>query len=107
MKNLPRTSFNLGKQQIVIRRLSDQKTFLMDFIQQFLAVEPEALFAKTSSFIIHTPSPSFLIILVSICLIVLVMMVVFLIGVCHLCRNTTPSVSESPAESVTLVEGML
>ena len=94
MKNLPRTSFNLGKQQIVIRRLSDQKTFLMDFIQQFLAVEPEALFAKTSSFITHTPSPSFLLILVSICLIVLVMFVVFLVGVCHLCRNTTPSVSE-------------
>ena len=77
------------------------------FIQHFLAVEPEALFAKTSSFITHTPSPSFLIILVSMCLIVLVMFVVFLVGVCHLCRNTTPSVSESPAESVTLVEGML
>ena len=76
----------------------------MDFIQQFLAVEPEALFAKT---VTHTPPPSFLIMLVSICIIVLVMLVVFMVGVCHLCRNTTPSVSESPAESVTLVEGML
>ena len=64
------------------------------FIQKFLAVEQEALFAKTSSFITHTPSPSFLIILVSMCLIVLVMLVVFLVGVYHLCRDTTPSVSE-------------
>ena len=64
------------------------------FIQKFLEVEQEALFAKTSSFITHTPSPSFLIILVSMCLIVLVMLVVFLVGVYHLCRDTTPSVSE-------------
>ena len=64
------------------------------FIQKFLEVEQEALFAKTSSFITHTPSPSFLIILVSMCLIVLVMFVVFLVGVYHLCRDTTPSVSE-------------
>ena len=64
------------------------------FIQKFLEVEQEALLAKTSSFITHTPSPSFLIILVSMCLIVLVMLVVFLVGVYHLCRDTTPSVSE-------------
>ena len=64
------------------------------FIQKFLEVEQEALFAKTSSFITHTPSPSFLIILVSMCLIVLVMFLVFLVGVYHLCRDTTPSVSE-------------
>ena len=71
----------------------------MDFIQQFLAVKPEALFKTVT----HTPPTSFLIMLVSICVIVLVMLVVFMVGVCHLCR-TTPSVSESLAESVTLVE---
>ena len=79
----------------------------MDFIERFLAVEPEALFARTADLITHTPSPSFLLILVSICLIVVVMFVVFLYGVFLLCRNTTPSVTSSPAESVTLVEGML
>ena len=64
------------------------------FIQKFLEVEQEALFTKTSSLTIHNPSPSLLIILVLMCLIVLVMLVVFLVGVYHLCRNTTPSVSE-------------
>ena len=83
------------------------QTCLMDFIEQFLAIKPETLVARTANNITHTPSPSFLLILVSICLIVVVIFVVFLYGVFLLCRNTTPSVSSSPAESVTLVEGML
>ena len=79
----------------------------MDFIEQFLAIKPETLSARTANLITHTPSPSFFLILVLICLIVVTMFVVFLYGVFLLCRNTTPSVSSSPAESVTLVEGML
>ena len=70
----------------------------MDFVQQFLALKPEVLFKTVN----HTPPTTFLIILVAIGVIVLVMMVIFMVGVCHLCR-TTPSVSESH-ESVTLVE---
>ena len=64
------------------------------FIQKFLEVEQEALFTKTSSLITHTPSPSLLIILVLMCLIVLVMLGVFLVGVYHLCQDTPPSVPE-------------
>ena len=79
----------------------------MDFIEQFLAIKPETLVARTANLISHTPSPSFFLILVLICLIVVTMFVVFLYGVFLLCRNTTPSVSDSPTETVTLVEGML
>ena len=70
----------------------------MDFVQQFLALKPEVLFKTVN----HTPPTTFLIMLVAICVIVLVMMIIFMVGVCHLCR-TTPSISESD-ESVTLVE---
>ena len=64
------------------------------FIQKFLEVEQEALLTKTSSLITHTPSPSLFIILVVVCLIVLVMLGVFLVGVYHLCQDTTTPVPE-------------
>ena len=64
------------------------------FIKKFLEVEQEAIFTKTSSLISHTPSPSLHIILVVVCLIVLVMLGVFLVGVYHLCQDTTTPVPE-------------
>ena len=70
----------------------------MDFIQDFLSLKPEVLFKTVK----YTPPTTFIIMLIAICVIVMTMMVIFIIGVCQLCK-TTPSISESD-ESVTLVE---
>ena len=82
----------------------------MDFVQEFLKLKPEILFKTVNHTVSevlfktvnHTPPTTFLIMPVAICVIVLVMMIVFMVGMCQLCR-TTPSISESD-ESVTLVE---
>ena len=70
----------------------------MDFVQQFLSIKPEEMF-KTIN---REPPTTFLFGLIAICGIVLTMTIIFIIGLCNLCR-TAPSIKDSE-ESVTLVE---
>ena len=70
----------------------------MDFVQHFLSLKPEEIFKTVN----RDPPTTFLIMLIAICIIVLTMMVIFIFGLCNLCK-TTPSIKESD-ESVTLVE---
>ena len=70
----------------------------MDFVQQFLSLKPEEMFKTVN----RDPPTTFLIMLIAICGIVLTMIIIFIIGLCNLCK-TTPSIKESD-ESVTLVE---
>ena len=70
----------------------------MDFVQQFLSLKPEEMFKTVN----RDPPTTFLFGLIAICGIVLTMTIIFIIGLCNLCR-TAPSIKDSE-ESVTLVE---
>ena len=80
------------------RHPTSQEPVKMDFVQQFLSLRPEEMF-KTIN---REPPTTFLFGLITICGIVLTTTIIFIIGLCNLCKRDS-SIKDSE-ESVTLVE---
>ena len=78
----------------------------MDFVQEFLALNPEILFKVSEAEVSlknanHAPPTILLIMLIAIFVIVLIMMFIFVGGLCHLCRNSS---TEESDKSVTVTQ---
>ena len=77
----------------------------MDFVQEFLALKPDIIFKIAEAEVAlksspHTPPTVTLIILAAIFVAVLILMVLFVGGICHVCKSS-PQAEQSKEPNVT------